>query len=105
MRLLSKLIDSILGFVAFIVDIVLNHSLGGQALKSGQAAERLGLSSRQVRVLGLMAQDIPDEEIASQLKIDNGTLDADIEGKFAKLSATDRTRAVAAAIREGIVSH
>ena len=51
-----------------------------------------------------MAQDIPDGEIASQIKIDSSTVGADIEGIFAKLGATDRTRAVATAISEGIVS-
>lgn len=69
-------------------------------------ADRLpgeGLSERETDVLRLLALGKTNAEIAGQLNISESTVKFHVNHIFAKLRVTDRTQAVIAAIRKGLV--
>lgn len=69
-------------------------------------AERLPcdeLTAREHEVLALVVEGVSNAEIARRLGIAGGTVKNHISSIFEKLGVTQRTEAVAAAIRRGIV--
>ena len=63
-----------------------------------------GLSNREMEVLQLLADGMSNKEIAAQLYISNQTVKTHIAHIFNKLGVSDRTEAVAAALRTGLVT-
>ena len=61
------------------------------------------LSPRERRVVELMAQGLRNKEIAVELGISEDTVEAHARNAFTKLNVRDRTAAVTAAIRRGII--
>jgi len=61
------------------------------------------LSEREISVLLLVAQGKPNKEIAWELSIAEDTVKAHMKSIFSKLDVSDRTLAVTAAIRRGII--
>ncbi len=61
------------------------------------------LTDRENVVLRLLAQGLSNKEIGAQLYISRGTVKKHVENILAKLSARDRTDAVAIAMRLGLV--
>jgi two-component system NarL family response regulator len=61
------------------------------------------LTNREREVLQLVAKGMRNKEIATDLKITDETVQGHVKNILAKLSAHDRTEAVAVAIRRGIV--
>ena len=82
----------------------------GQKLMSEEVAQRMAeyfpqvaLTPREVEVLTLVAQGLANKEIAVRLGTANGTVKIHVQNILAKLSATDRTRAVTIALQRGII--
>jgi DNA-binding CsgD family transcriptional regulator len=67
------------------------------------AANPAGLTSRQVEVLGLLAEGLSDAEIAARLSLSAKTVSHHVSAVLAKLGVTSRHRAVAAARQLGVV--
>jgi DNA-binding NarL/FixJ family response regulator len=61
------------------------------------------LSSREVEVLQLVAEGESNSEIAQQLHISQATVKSHLVNIFGKLGVSDRTAAVTAALRKGIL--
>lgn len=60
-------------------------------------------TSREIEVLGLVAEGLRNREIAERLFISEETVKVHIKHLMEKLAANDRTQAVAIAIRRGII--
>ena len=75
------------------------------ALPSAGVAEPRGpkLTKRELEILQLLAPGLTNKEIAQHLSLSPRTVDTHVERVLSKLNATTRTRAVAAAIRTGLV--
>lgn len=67
----------------------------------GSAEEQL--SSREVEVLQLVADGNSNSEVAQQLHISQATVKSHLVNIFGKLGVSDRTAAVTAALRRGIL--
>jgi DNA-binding NarL/FixJ family response regulator len=65
--------------------------------------ESYGLSDREMEILQLLADGFTNKEIAGQLYISTQTVKTHIAHIFEKLGVKDRTEAVAAALRRGLV--
>lgn len=61
------------------------------------------LSEREIEVLRLVAEGKANKEIAWQLSLSEDTVKAHLRSIFAKLDVADRTHAVTAALRRGII--
>jgi two-component system, NarL family, response regulator LiaR len=59
-----------------------------------QAFNRLGISKRELEVLGLMAQGLSNQEIAEKLFVSLNTIKTHSSNLFIKLDARRRTQAV-----------
>ncbi len=69
----------------------------------GRQAARSSLTARQVEVLELVGQGLRNREIAGALGIAVRTVEVHIEQILLKLAATNRTEAVANAIKSGLL--
>jgi two-component system NarL family response regulator len=69
-----------------------------------QNRDTFGLSERELEVLQLLADGMSNKEIASKLFISTQTVKTHIAHIFDKLGVSDRTEAVAAALRRGLVT-
>ncbi|HXT46431.1 MAG TPA: response regulator transcription factor [Pseudonocardiaceae bacterium] len=63
---------------------------------------RLGLTQRESEVLALMVAGLSNRAIAGRLTVSEETVKTHARGIYRKLDVTDRSGAVAAALREGI---
>lgn len=82
----------------------------GKRLMPQDVAERLSeyfpqvlLTSRETRVLELVAKGLGNREIAQELGTASGTVKMHVQNVLDKLGASDRTHAVTIAIRRGIL--
>ena len=66
-------------------------------------ADIVGLSSREIEVLSLMAEGASNKEIAQRLAISIHTAKFHVASILEKLDATGRTDAVAHAVRLGLL--
>ena len=66
------------------------------------AANPAGLTSRQVEVLGLLAEGLTDAEIAARLSLSTKTVGHHVSALLAKLEVGSRRQAAAAARRLGV---
>ncbi|MBW4428867.1 MAG: response regulator transcription factor [Nostoc desertorum CM1-VF14] len=62
------------------------------------------LSERELEVLRLMAQGMGNQEIGTALSIGESTVKSHVNHILSKLGVSDRTQAVIAAVKRGIVS-
>jgi len=60
----------------------------------GAALEKVGISSREYEVLGLIAQGLSNEEIAGKLFVSTSTVKTHTSNLFQKLNARRRTQAL-----------
>lgn len=70
-------------------------------LREGRAQP--DLTPREVEVLTLVAQGCSNKEVAVKLGISTETVHAHVRNVFVKLDVTDRTAAVMAAVRRGLI--
>ncbi len=66
--------------------------------------DRSGLTARELEVLGLLAQGMSTEQIRAELFLSENTVRNHIQRVLSKLGAHSKLEAVAAAVRDGIVS-
>jgi LuxR family maltose regulon positive regulatory protein len=62
------------------------------------------LTKRETEILEFLAEGLTNKEIAQRFSLSPRTVDSHVERVLSKLAATTRTRAVAAAIRAGLIS-
>lgn len=62
------------------------------------------LTERELEVLSLLAQGMPNKEIAAQLVISERTAKFHVSSIMSKLGATNRTEAVSLAVQHGLIS-
>jgi DNA-binding NarL/FixJ family response regulator len=61
------------------------------------------LSEREVEVLSLVAEGMSNKEIAAKLHLVEGTVKVHLTNILAKLEVSDRTQAILAAVKRGII--
>ena len=61
------------------------------------------LSEREIEILRLLADGLPNGEIAERLHLSKGTVQNYVSSIFSKLDVTDRTQAAVIALRHGLV--
>jgi DNA-binding NarL/FixJ family response regulator len=91
-------------------ETVVDPGLAGRVARSAARLERgeywpgahLGLTQRESEVLGLLVGGHSNRAIAERLTLGEETVKTHVRGILRKLGVTDRTQAVAFAIREGI---
>ena len=91
-------------------EVAIDPSLAGRVaitaahLQSGEfwPGARLGLTQRESEVLELMVRGLSNRAIGQRLYIGEETVKTHARGVYRKLDATDRSQAVATALREGI---
>ena len=67
-------------------------------------AERRRLTSREMEVIGLLADGASSDEIGRALGISSRTVDVHVRSIVRKLDAKNRTHAVAIALRNGTIT-
>jgi two-component system, NarL family, response regulator LiaR len=77
------------------------HVAGTTVVHDTTVAE--SLSPREREILRLLADGLPNIEIAKQLFLSEGTVRNYVSGIFTKLGVTDRTQAAVIALRHGLV--
>ncbi len=91
-------------------DVAVDSTLAGRVamtaarLQSGEfwPGARAGLTQRESEVLGLMVRGLSNRAIALRLSIGEDTVKTHARGVYRKLEVSDRSQAVAVALREGI---
>ena len=91
-------------------DIAIDPALAGRVamtaahLQSGEfwPGARLGLTQRESEVLELMVRGLSNRAIGQRLYIGEETVKTHARGVYRKLEVSDRSQAIAAALREGI---
>jgi len=76
---------------------------GGRA-SNGQPALVEALTERELEVLALLAQGMPNKEIAARLIISERTAKFHVSSIMGKLGATNRTEAVSLAAQKGLIT-
>jgi two-component system nitrate/nitrite response regulator NarL len=73
------------------------------AIRHRDAPERPVLTPRELAVLSLVAEGLSTPEIAARLKVASATVKTHLQSIYHKLDVPDRTSAVAAAMRRGML--
>jgi DNA-binding NarL/FixJ family response regulator len=81
-----------------VADQFLNLMAGGS-----QKARYDGMTRREVEILRLLGQGLPNKQIAYRLKISEKTVRNHISNFYSKLGVGDRSQAVLYAVRKGLV--
>ena len=91
-----------------LVDAVRRVAAGGRFVPPAierRLAERVdtGLTGREMDILRLIAKGLSNKEIGEALSITEGTVKWNVNHVLSKLGVKDRTQAVTAALRRGLV--
>ena len=88
--------------------VLRDRRLRGLAVPRGpratSRANPSGLTTREVEVLGLLADGLSYAEVAERLIVSQKTVGHHVSSVLRKLGEPTRSRAVAAALRRGIIS-
>jgi two-component system nitrate/nitrite response regulator NarL len=87
-------------------EIALSPDVQGRlagAIRQRDEHDRPGLTSRERAVLALAAEGCSTREIAARLNVASATIKTHLQSIYTKLDVSDRTSAVAAAIRRGLL--
>lgn len=82
-----------------MVDGVVPNSSGNKK----RALEQSGLTSRELEVLGLIAEGFTNRDIAEQLRLSEGTVKKYVQNLIGKLHCKDRAHAAVTAMRVGLL--
>lgn len=74
-----------------------------RGLKSRERASHSSLTRRELEMLELLADGLSNGDIAGRLFVSPETVKAHLRNMFGKLGVSDRTAAVAAALRKGLI--
>jgi DNA-binding NarL/FixJ family response regulator len=72
--------------------------------EDGSLARREPLTAREVQVLELLAEGLPNKAIAARLGISDQTVKFHVAAISGKLGAANRTEAVRLAVRRGLIA-
>lgn len=89
------------GLVAFHPDVLKSSAATHSAEPGGGATT---LTSREVEILGLMAEGMSNRAIAARLGISSHTAKFHVASILAKLGAGSRTEAVTFGVRQGLIA-
>ena len=81
-----------------------HHPLQNIPQSDAQAAAKLGITTREIEVLALMAAGLSNQEIADKLFVTINTIKTHNAKLFEKLGVSRRTQAVEKAKRLGIIA-
>lgn len=81
----------------------LSSAVSGRLMQRFRRGSEHALSQRELEVLTLVAEGISNKEIASSLWVSEATVKSHLSSTFDKLGAKDRTSAVVAALKQGIL--
>lgn len=93
-------------------ETVVDPLLSGRVVKIAAESEargtfwpglQYGLTKREAELLELLTEGLPNKEVARHLCISEETVKSHLKSIYRKLSVSDRTEAVAVALREGLV--
>lgn len=70
-----------------------------------EGARKLGLTPRQVKIVGLMSQGLDTKEIASAMNLSRHTISAHLRLAFEKLDVTNRVSLAMICVVKGIGEH
>lgn len=104
----SELIDAIKGTIkggSYIDPAVAGKLMNNIAQSAPQRSTtiEISLSDREIEILKLLAMGLSNADIAKRLYLSEGTVRNYTSGIFTKLNVSDRTQAVVAALRAGLV--
>jgi len=104
----TELVGAIKGTVAgeaYIDPAVARHVLAkvAQAPPPKSQPAKVSLSPREAQILELLALGLSNADIAQRLFLSEGTVRNYMSALFSKLGVSDRTQAVVAALRDGLV--
>ncbi len=104
----KRIIDSIKGTMKG--ETFLDPAIAGKVLSSVsyqtlsvKSRNTIQLSERETEILGLMARGLTNADIARELFLSEGTVRNYASNLFSKLGVSDRTQAVIAGLRQGLV--
>lgn len=91
-------------------ETVIDHALAGRValsaarLSAGEfwSGAHLGLTQRESEVLALLVSGRSNKAVASELVVSEDTVKTHIRGLYRKLGVSDRSGAIAIALREGL---
>jgi DNA-binding CsgD family transcriptional regulator len=95
--------DDVVASELVTVEVAVSRILAGFDRRPRASRERSELSNREVEVLGHVASGMSNKEVARRLGISQPTVRKHLSHACAKLHATNRTAAVAYAIRSGLL--
>lgn len=104
----SELIEAIKGTInggAYIDPAVAGKLMNNIAQSAPQRlpSTEISLSDREIEILRLLAMGLSNADISKRLYLSEGTVRNYTSGIFTKLNVSDRTQAVVAALRAGLV--
>lgn len=76
----------------------------GRLMSDGDPEIVEALTQREIQVLELLAEGLPNKAIAERLKISDQTVKFHVSSISAKLGAANRTDAVRRAVRRGLIA-
>jgi DNA-binding NarL/FixJ family response regulator len=85
-------------------DAVLLDPGRGESDSSGDAEFEEPLTAREIEVLELLAEGLPNKAIAARLHISDQTVKFHVSSISGKLGAANRTDAVRRAVRRGLIA-
>ena len=104
----KRIIDAIKGTMKG--ETFLDPAIAGKVLSSVsyqnlsvKSKNAIQLSERENEILGLMARGLTNADIARELFLSEGTVRNYASNLFSKLGVSDRTQAVVAGLRQGLV--
>jgi DNA-binding NarL/FixJ family response regulator len=109
---INRALHEVLGDRAVIDPAVQHHLVdaiadgpGSRPAAAAHSTQPLpgGLTPREAEVLGLIAQGLPNAEIAAKLLVSEATVKSHINHLLPKINARDRAQAVTFAYRNGLV--
>jgi DNA-binding NarL/FixJ family response regulator len=92
-----------------LIEVLREVHEGGRPMPEDIAAQlaaheaQPSLTPREVDVIRLISQGLSNKEVAAALRISDDTVRTHLKNLFTKLEVTDRTAAVMAAVRRGVV--
>lgn len=93
----------IVGEPAMLRQILKPQNQSQPMLVSGQEEDVVPLTEREIEILQLIAQGLPNKQIASRLAISEHTVKFHISSIYVKLNVSNRTEAVRRGIQSGLI--
>jgi len=89
----------------FVSQSALRHLVSSSAInrEAPLSDGDIGLTKRELEILGFLTHGLSNREIASELSLSTATIKGHVEGIYSKLKVDSRTAAVTTALRLGIV--